>query len=734
MPFPTRSTARTLARGAWPLAALLASLAVAACVQNPGARGGPFPQFGEFEGERVGRVTWAGNPILPLDSLNAVTLVRPPRCRVRFLPRKLCITGLDWYRLDLAELAGDIVRMQLYYRDHGYYGTRIVPSVERTNPEEVAVRFAIAPGDRVILRQLAVEGTEEVLPEEQILPRLPLSQGEPFRRAAFLATADSIRSLLQRRGFAYTEVLRNYSIDTIADVAEASYVVVPGPVVRVDSIRVLGADRLDRRTVLKQVAVREGEILRVPELATSQRNLYQLSIVNFASVELAPDSLQQDPDSTTATVVVRVVEAPKYLLDTAAGYGSIDCLRTGARLLDRNFLGGGRTLELSASAAKIGVGAPLDLGLDGSLCRGLRNDPFSDQLTYRVASEFVQPRLLGTRTRLSAGVHAERQAELNLFLRQSVGGQTVLSRGIGRGALLGAGLEVDYGRTEATDAIFCVLFAACTEDERQPLEGNRWSNAATLSASLDRTELLTVAARGYQLRLGTAFASRALGSDDRYLSVLGEAVRYYPVRQGWVLAGRLQAGQFLTGRLGLDESFIPLERRFYGGGPNSVRGFPANALGPQAYVTDSLEFNNSGELEEDLIQSFPLGGTRTVIGQLELRFPSPVLSDFFRLAAFVDAGQVWSRRADDEILGVTRSSGPVLVTPGLGVRVTTPVGPIRVDVGYNPYERAVGPLYQALTDERGETTGELILIDPEYRPTQSFLDRFQFHIAVGQAF
>src|SRR5690606_17798219 len=118
------------------------------------------------------------------------------------------------------------------------------------------------------------------------------------------------------------------------------------------------------------------------DLTESQRSLYQLGIVNYAAVEIAPDSLQLDPDSTTATVAVRIVEAPKYLTEAAVGWGQVDCLRTGVRARDRNFFGGGRTMELTAAAAKIGVGAPLDFGLQGSFfCRELENDLFSDEVT-----------------------------------------------------------------------------------------------------------------------------------------------------------------------------------------------------------------------------------------------------------------------------------------------------------------------------------------------------------------
>jgi outer membrane protein assembly complex protein YaeT len=705
---------------------------LAACAQNPGAPRGPYPGFAEYEGEPVAAVSFTGNLVLPLDSLRALTTIQPPQCRARFLPSKLCFLGFKRYYLDLSDLAGDVVRLQLYHRDHGYYGSRVVPDVEPVDSEHVSVDFAITPGDKVTLNKLTVEGTEGIVPEEEVKKILPLKEGEPFRRVGFLNAADSLRQVLYARGYAYANVLRNYAIDTIADVAQADYVAVPGPVVTVDSILVVGAERLDRHTVVKQLNVRKGQILQLPQLTESQKNLYQLAIVNFATVELASDSLQVDPDSSTATVAVRVVESAKYQANTGLGFGTVDCVRTSARLLDRNFMGGGRTMELSATAAKIGAGAPLDFGFRSSrFCGGSATQVPDTVLTYRLAADFLQPRLLGTRTRLGVNVHAERQSEIALYLRRSVGSQITVSRGIGRGALLGAGLNVERGSTTASRAIFCVIFAACTDDEQRPLETSRWSNAASLSASLDRTRGPTEAVNGYLLRSALAWASPVLLSDDRYLSIFGDANLYRVLRPGWQLAGRIQGGVFVTGVAGATSGYIPPERRFYAGGPNSVRGFPPNALGPQAYVTQ----DNRPDFENASVQRYPLGGTRMLVASAELRTPSPFLPQYLRWAAFVDAGQLWATGTRNPDTDVDFGRAPIYVTPGLGVRISTPVGPIRMDVGYNPYGLRPGPLYLTTLDDRGHATGELQLLDPNFQPRRSgLLSRLEVQVAVGQAF
>lgn len=704
----------------------LLMLLVGACAP-PAPETGPFPAFAEFAGREVAEVEFTGELVVPEDSLRDAIVTRPTRCQLLFLP--VCIPGTnigrDVYLLDLPELARDVARIRLFHRDFGYYGTQVAPQVEPTEDERVAVRFGIAPGQRTFLQELTIEGTEGIIPPEELEQRVPLQVGEPFRRGDFQISADTIQAALLRQGHAYAEVLRNFVIDTIADISEAHFVAIPGPLVHVDTILFIGTDRLEERTARRQLAVQEGDLLRATELVRSQRNLYQLGLVNFASVELAPDTLQLSPEvEEEATVLVRVVEAPRYLVDANAGYGSIDCFRTGVRHVDRNFLGGARRLEVSGDVSKIGVGRPLDMGLEGSLCRALRDDPFSERLNYRLSADFEQPRLFTARDRLGIGIHAERLSEPEIYLRESMGGQIALARDLGRDATVTSTLDVERGRTLANPIVFCAGFDVCTPEDWAALQQSRWFNALSLSAVRDRSEPAQFPVRGRQLRGGVVWASPFLGSDDRYLRVVGEGASYWQLRPGWVLASFLRGGVLLQGTIGPAGGFVPPERRFYAGGPNSVRGYAPNALGPIAYLAEAALITEEGEVipNLDAVERSAIGGSHTVVASAELRMPSPVLSDLLRIGAFVDAGQVWAR-------GAMVESAPIRVTPGVGFRFLTPVGPIRVDVGYNPYPREAGPLY--LVDEEEN----LVLYDPSYvGEPRGFWERFQVHFAVGQAF
>jgi outer membrane protein assembly factor BamA len=112
------------------------------------------------------------------------------------------------------------------------------------------------------------------------------------------------------------------------------------------------------------------------------------------------------------------------------------------------------------------------------------------------------------------------------------------------------------------------------------------------------------------------------------------------------------------------------------------------------------------------------------VASVELRLPSPVLPRLVRLAAFLDGGAVGGGSLWD------MSPSDWQLTPGAGLRLQTPVGPVRFDVAYNPHGRPGGPLL--LTDTASGTIRRV----GDYRPgaPSSFFQRLRLHLAIGQAF
>lgn len=716
-----------------------------------GARGpaGPFPGLEPYAGREVRKVVLQGELILPEDSVRGVVSTRPTSCNIPLLGTGLCPGfARREHPLDLNVLARDVVRIQLLYRDNGYYGTRVAPEVQEVSGNRVDVRFRVTPGDLVRLASLEVEGTDGILDSAALHRKIPLKVGDPFRRIDFLASVDTVRNALLERGHPYAQVLRNFDIDTIADRARVQLVASPGPLVTVDTVVVVGTYRLTERTVRQQLAVRENGLLRATDLARSQRNLFDLELVDFAAVEVAPESLQVTPDSTElledsigSTVLVRIIEAPRYAVDASGGYATQDCFRARAVHTDRNFLGGARRLEVSGLLSRIGAAEPLEFGLEEDICGAVKGPDqlvtrldtiqadIAEALNYRLALDFVQPRLFGTRTSFVASAYAEQLSELGLYLRRARGGQVGAVRQIARGAVVTATLSAQHGSTRAPDIFYCLALEVCRPELIEVRQRPRWTNTFSIGLLSNRVRLNPFPESGFQIRTEVDVASRVLGSDDRFARVYADGILYREVADGYVVSGRVAAGTFLEGLLD-PQGFIPPERRFYGGGPSHVRGYRRNHLGPTVYVRrqELVSENDTGavEIEYDTIPS-ATGGTRTLLGSVELNMPSPVFKQNLRLAVFVDAGQVWAS-PDEQELGRPK----LRVTPGVGARVATPVGPMRLDIGYNPYPPERGPLYEV--DLEGNITDQPI--DPDFTPVldQKWYDRFVLQFGIGHGF
>jgi hypothetical protein len=89
-----------------------------------------------------------------------------------------------------------------------------------------------------------------------------------------------------------------------------------------------------------------------------------------------------------------------------------------------------------------------------------------------------------------------------------------------------------------------------------------------------------------------------------------------------------------------------------------------------------------------------------------------------RLAVFVDAGTMWER-------GVTSSR--LVVTPGFGLRIATPLGPARLDLAYNPRGLAPGSFYIVESDNT-------LTRDPTRTAYKPPGHSYALHFAVGQPF
>jgi outer membrane protein insertion porin family len=230
---------------------------------------------------------------------------------------------------------------------------------------------------------------------------------------------------------------------------------------------------------------------------------------------------------------------------------------------------------------------------------------------------------------------------------------------------------------------------------------------------------------GFVARTGVAWATPLLGSDVSFFRWTGDGASYREIGARSVLATALRVGNFFrTARVDQIDQFLPPDERFFAGGAGSVRGYTRNALGPGVYVTDAVLVNDGAVEPAGTPQFVPTGGTAVVVANAELRLPSPFWTELLRLVAFVDAGAVGTGALWD--LGMSDWR----VTPGFGMRLQTPAGPVRIDVGINPHDAPVAPLLHADLE-----TGRVVRIADRYQADRpGLLGRARLHLGIGHAF
>jgi outer membrane protein assembly complex protein YaeT len=624
---------------------------------------------------------------------------------------------------DELELRRDMLRLQLLYRQHGFYDARVDTTIKRGS-SSVSVKFRIEEGAPILVDSIAVDGVDSVSFRRRLLGQVILKRGKPFDRLLFDASADSLAFGLRDRGYPYAEVYRNYSVDRRAHTAAVSFAVEPGPRSRVGAISVEGNEKVAESVIRRALTFREGDEFRQRSLFDSQRSLYQSGLYRYVSVALVRDSTTL-PGDTLVRVRVQIAEATPVQTRVGVGYGTIDCFRSQNTMSFLNFLGGARRLDLTARVSKIGVGSPLHL--ENSVCPELAGDPFSDRLNYLGSITLTQPGTPVRRGATSVSLFAEQRSELQAYRLQSVGAAVSLRFGYGRLVPFSIAYRVSRDETHAEPATFCKYFNQCDAASLAQFAAPHREASLTLTVVSTQTDAPLEPTRGHTFSLELTSAHTFLGSQVAFDRVIGEAVRYTRLARRTVLATRLRVGVVLPGHSQIGDSlltYVPPGDRFYAGGPTTVRGFARNEMGPQVYVVDSVYTNPDSSKTYAGLRSAPVGSYGIVLANVELRMPTPLWGGHIGVNLFVDAGQLW----DYDGSGYT--PGALHVTPGLGLQVATPLGPMRLDAAYNGRGAPAGPLYRISGTNLISVPGGY----PEQPPGATLFKRLQFHFSVGIAF
>jgi outer membrane protein insertion porin family/translocation and assembly module TamA len=695
--------------------------------------------------------------------LSAAVATLPSSRGLPFLGTRRC--------LDPSEFTRDVQRLEVLYRRRGYPDVRVDTLMDTVRTNLVDITFAISEGRPMRVASLAVRGLDGVPDADALVSAFPLRAGGLFDRAALESGRDSLVRQLRNSGWAGAEALLAYTTDERAYSADVEVQAVPGTRAKLGAVRIVvdsadDGDRISDETIRRAMALSTGDWYSARALIAAQRSLYQLDA--FRRVDLQLDREPTAGDSVV-DLTVHLLEGDRYAAQGGIGWATLDCLRMQGSYTDRDFLPWAPRLELNGRVSKVGIGAPLD-GAEGLCQQQARQDPYSRTLNYYAGITIRQP-AFGRRSRVpTLSVYSSTLSEYRAFLRRTpIGGALSITNPLQGRVPSTLSYQMELGRTEAEPAFFCAVFNTCDAESRAFLQRNTRLAALGYTATYDATDNPLRPTSGFTLRFDARHASTLVGSDrsQQFNRVVSDATWYRALGGGAVLLAHVRGGVVYGGGTSPTiGGFIPPQERLYAGGPTTVRGFRQNELGPAVYIVPGyLEVLEGGTtyfradtsaFEERVV---PVGGNTLLVGNLELTVPSPVLRGLLSWAGFVDVGRLWNRGQVSGVQQLGTDAPGTKLTPGLGVRIASPFGAIRVDLGYNPYRLPAGAAYFNAPLQAGVaplycvSPGNTLPVSPSgsvgappvqapgacpttYRPPQrlGFLRRLNPSIWIGQAF
>ena len=587
-------------------------------------------------------------------------------------------------------IESDRQSMENLYRANGFEGATVDTQISdnyANHKGDLLVRFQVHEGEQTRVALLELEGNHAFSADE-IMNVVASTPGQPYSDFNVSTDRANILALYYNQGFPEAEVLP--TIERVSKRAsprpsdpngpEASgaanevrivYHVSEGPQTRVDHILLAGYNRTRPGIIRRQVSVKEHAPLRASEVVDTQRRLYNLG--TFNRVTVAPQNpTGSDPNKD---VSVLVEEAKRYTLAYGGGF-EVQRLASTTDPTQSEIQAAPRGILEISKLNLTGRADSLSLKLRGSTLQGRA------LLAYGAPNIFTNPHLSSQATAYfektqDISTFSESRYEASVQLTQQLSTPTTLLYRYSFRKVLVSDLkippqEIPLFQQPTLVSEFGISWFRDTRDN--PADATKgWFNTADFG-----------------------IADTAIGSSASFLRFIYQNSSYHPIKRRFSFARSIRVGILEPYRNTVSLSFppvttaplpqvIPLPERFFGGGGTSLRGFALNQAGPR-----------------DATTGFPVGGQALLVLNQEFRFPMrlPFLGTRLGGTLFYDGGNVYSRL--NRVTLRWSSPKPVFdpANPtqcafncsnelnyfshavGFGIRYSTPVGPIRVDLGY----------------------------------------------------
>jgi outer membrane protein assembly complex protein YaeT len=517
--------------------------------------------------------------------------------------------------------------IHLRYATEGFIQARIdnISTQYDTNRKAFVVTIAVIEGDRALVGsiELPTETTQAASPQA---PDLKLQRGQPFRIEDYVNDRIALNSYYRDQGYIESKI--SGILKPADNTIDVIFTADKGPNPRVGEIRKAKPGKTRIATIERAITLKKGDLIHSTELARSRKQLLESRV--FQSIDIRHVPSEEDPQ--IHDLVVDVTEKPEVEVTYGLRY-SFERDKSKATTASDDY-----------SAFQIGGSFDILNPFGYGHRYGVSGFFFGKEQFFRAFFE----------TESFFGLYLPTQVYLsdeNLYIReisnlrsriQKITFQQYKKWGeIFESTRWGETLRFQWNYS------FRHIVLTPLDEEFNRIETDRGSISLALIG--DTRDSFVDPKRGLFWSLSSEFARTWLGSEVNFNKFFSQLYYYFSFGENFTWASGLRLGA-VPG----DNPSLILEDRFKAGGPNSIRGFPVNSLGP----TNSL-----GE---------PLGGQAVFIFNQELRFP---IYKSFHGGIFYDAGNVFALARQVNFKDMRHCAG-------LGLRYMLPFGPIRFDWAY----------------------------------------------------
>ena len=524
---------------------------------------------------------------------------------------------LSWYKQDdrysRETLQGDLEKIRSYYMDRGYANFQIESTQVEIAPEkdDIFISVNVNEGDVYKVSEVKLAGTM-VVPEADLKKLLLVQVGQTYSKKIVTATQELMNYRLGAEGYSFAKIEPVPTTDPEKKTVSLTFFIDPGNRAYVRHINFKNVTAINDEVLRREMRQLEGSWLSSQAVDRSKQRLQRLPYIE--KVESANKPVPGTSD--LVDVEYDIKEGLPGQFGGGIGYSASQKMMLNGNFVHSNFMGRGERIAVEANAGKYSTIFSVSHTNPATTIDGIART-FS--VSYMNTTQFVSQASQFSTTRLTAAL------EYGIPISEFQGlrfGISASQNELLASDSTSATQAVDWVRSNGTN----FLRTGTTMDSTGTITtinfyGSRFGVfETTLGWSFDSRNRSIFADRGTRVSIGGSYALP--GTSVRYYTANFDFLKLTPLPKKFTLALKTQVS--FGDKLGSTTALPPF-RQFFGGGPDTIRGYRESRLGPK----DS--FGN------------PYGGNLLTVASAEILFPTPdKWKANVRVSAFYDMGNVFS--------------------------------------------------------------------------------------------